>query len=100
VIDIHLDLTTVLIWVIVGGVAGFIASHLMLGHGLGLVGDVVAGILGAVIAYFAASYFGVTVTVPGHPLITQILIATFGALVVLLVLRVAGLGRGRRRRVI
>jgi uncharacterized membrane protein YeaQ/YmgE (transglycosylase-associated protein family) len=99
VIDIHLDLSTILIWIIVGGVAGFLASHLMLGHGLGLIGDIAAGIIGAVVAYFLAGYFGVTVTVPGHPLVTQILIALFGALIVLLVLRVAGLGRGRRRAI-
>ena len=38
-IDIHLDLDTVLIWVLVGLVAGSLASRVALGHSLGLIGD-------------------------------------------------------------
>ncbi len=42
-----LDLDTILIWALVGLVAGFLASHIALGHGLGLLGDIIVGIIGA-----------------------------------------------------
>ena len=44
-----LDLDTILIWALVGLVAGFLASHIALGHGLGLLGDIIIGIIGAFI---------------------------------------------------
>src|SRR5256885_52291 len=44
-----LDLDTILIWALVGLVAGFLASHVALGHGLGLLGDIAVGIIGAFI---------------------------------------------------
>ena len=40
---INLDLDTILIWCLVGLVAGFLASRVALGHGLGLFGDIVVG---------------------------------------------------------
>jgi uncharacterized membrane protein YeaQ/YmgE (transglycosylase-associated protein family) len=96
-VSVHIDLVTILVWVIVGLVAGLIASRLMLGHGLGITADMIVGILGGLLGGFLAGTFGIQVVVPGHPLITQILIALFGALILLLILRVLGLGRRRRR---
>ena len=72
---IHLDFDTILIWVLVGLVAGFLASHVALGRGLGLFGD----------------------TIVGHPLITQMIIAFLGAVILLLIVRMLGGGRARRR---
>jgi uncharacterized membrane protein YeaQ/YmgE (transglycosylase-associated protein family) len=94
---VHIDVYTILIWIIVGLVAGLIASRLMLGHGLGFTADVIVGILGALLGGFLAGVFGIQVVVPGHAIVTQILIALFGSLILLLVLRVVGLGRRRRR---
>jgi uncharacterized membrane protein YeaQ/YmgE (transglycosylase-associated protein family) len=94
---VHLDLYTFLVWVFVGLVAGVIASRLMLGHGLGLAADIVVGIVGALIGGFLANFFGIQVVVPGHAIITQILIALFGALILLLLLRIVGFGTGRKR---
>ena len=96
-IDINLDLYTIGLWIVVGLIAGAISSRLMLGHGLGIVADLAVGIIGALLGGFLAGFFGVQVVVPGHAIITQILIALFGSLILLLVLRVFGLGRRRRR---
>jgi len=96
-LSVHIDIYTILVWIVVGLVAGLIASRLMLGHGLGFTADVIVGILGALLGGFLAGVFGIQVVVPGHPVITQILIALFGALILLLILRVLGLGRRRRR---
>ena len=96
--DIHitLDLYTIGLWIVVGLIAGAISSRLMLGHGLGIVADLAVGIIGALLGGFLAGFFGVQVVVPGHAIITQILIALFGSLILLLVLRIFGLGRRRR----
>ncbi|MBV9100063.1 MAG: GlsB/YeaQ/YmgE family stress response membrane protein [Candidatus Dormibacteraeota bacterium] len=98
-----MDPSSVLVWIVVGLVAGLVASRVMLGHGLGIVLDVVVGIAGAVIGGFLAAYFGVTITVPGHPIVTEIIIAFLGAIILLLLVRLLGIGRrrmafsGRRR---
>ena len=94
---IHLDWGTILIWCLVGLVAGFLASRVALGHGLGLFGDVVVGILGAFLGGFLASIFNIQVQVIGHPLISQMVVAFAGAVLLLLIVRLASGGRSRRR---
>jgi uncharacterized membrane protein YeaQ/YmgE (transglycosylase-associated protein family) len=94
---VHIDFDTVLIWVLVGLVAGFAASHLALGHGLGVVGDTVVGILGAIIGGFLATVFHVSIVLVGHPIISAMIVAFIGAALLLLVVRM--FGGGARRRV-
>jgi uncharacterized membrane protein YeaQ/YmgE (transglycosylase-associated protein family) len=43
-------ITSLLIWLLIGAIAGWLASLIVKGHGLGLVGNIVIGIVGAVIA--------------------------------------------------
>jgi len=95
---VHIDFDTVLIWVLVGLVAGFAASHLALGHGLGVVGDTVVGILGAIIGGFLATVFHVSIVLVGHPIISAMIVAFIGAALLLLVVRM--FGGGARRRVL
>lgn len=95
---ITLDLDTILIWVLVGLVAGFLASHLALGHGLGLVGDIVIGIIGAFIGGFLLlGVLHFSVGVVGHPILTQMLMAFVGAAILLLIVRLFGGSYHRRR---
>ena len=84
---INLDLDTILIWLLVGLVAGFLASHLALGHGLGLFGDILVGIAGAFVGGILAAIFHVNVQVIGHPLISQMVVAFAGAAILLLLVR-------------
>mgnify|MGYP006964490601 CR=1 FL=1 len=42
----------VILWLIVGALAGWIAGNLMRGGGFGLIGNIVVGIVGAVIGAF------------------------------------------------
>ena len=91
-----LDLDTILLWIVVGLVAGFLASHVALGHGLGLVGDLIAGIVGALVGGFLAGLLHWSVAIVGHPILSAILIAFIGAVIVLLALRLfrgSGLAR-------
>jgi uncharacterized membrane protein YeaQ/YmgE (transglycosylase-associated protein family) len=93
-----LDFDTILLWMVVGLVAGFLASHVALGHGLGLVGDLIAGIAGALVGGFLAALFHWSITIVGHPILSAMLIAFIGAVIVLLALRLfrgSGLARGR-----
>src|ERR1700694_4702086 len=94
-----LDLDTILIWALVGLVAGFLARHVALGHGLGLLGDIVVGITGAFGGGFLLlGIFPISIGVAGHPLITQMLMAFIGAAILLLIVRLFGGGRSSYRR--
>jgi uncharacterized membrane protein YeaQ/YmgE (transglycosylase-associated protein family) len=75
---------TLLIWLIVGAVAGWLASTIVSGGGLGLVGDIVVGILGAFIGGWLLPKFGIHF---GVGIVAIIVSATIGAIVLLLILR-------------
>ena len=94
-----LELDTIVIWCLVGLVAGFLASHIALGHGLGLLGDIVIGIIGAFIGGFLLmGVFHFSIGVAGHPIITEMIMAFIGAAILLLLVRLLGGGSRSRRR--
>jgi uncharacterized membrane protein YeaQ/YmgE (transglycosylase-associated protein family) len=72
-----------LVWIIVGLVAGFLASHFVKGGGYGLIGDLIVGLLGAVIGGFLVGFF-IHTTVG---LFGTIVVAFIGAVVLLFVVR-------------
>ena len=96
---VNLDFDTILIWLLVGLVAGFFASHVALGHGLGLLGDVVVGIIGALLGGFLlAGVLHWSIVIAGHPIISAMVMAFLGAVILLIIVRLLGMGRGARRR--
>ncbi|HEX4627787.1 MAG TPA: GlsB/YeaQ/YmgE family stress response membrane protein, partial [Gemmatimonadales bacterium] len=82
----------------VGLVAGFFASHLALGHGLGIVGDVLVGIVGAFLGGFLSAALHWSIVIVGHPIISAMIMAFLGAVILLLIVRLLGMGRGGARR--
>ena len=93
---ITLDWDTVLLWALIGLVAGFLASHLAFGRGMGLLGDIVAGLVGALVGGFLLSdVLHVHIGIVGHPIISEMIVAFIGAAAVLIVVRVLGGGRHR-----
>ena len=78
---------SVIIWLIVGGVAGLLAGVIVKGFGFGLIGNIVVGIVGAFLAGWLLPQTGISFTL-GSPLITSIAYATIGAVVLLLVIGV------------
>ncbi len=80
-------LTALIITLVVGGVAGWLASLLVQGTGFGLVGDIVVGILGALIAYWLFPILGITLTLGGGVL-GAIIMAFIGAVILLVVVKV------------
>jgi uncharacterized membrane protein YeaQ/YmgE (transglycosylase-associated protein family) len=74
------------VWfLLVGLVAGWLAGVLVKGGGFGVIGDIVVGIVGALLGGWIFSALGVT----GGPggLLGSILVATIGAIVLLVVVR-------------
>ncbi len=74
---------SIIIWLILGLVAGFIASKIVNKSGEGLLLDIVLGIVGAVVGGFLFSMFGAA-PVTGLN-IYSIVVAVVGAIVVLVV---------------
>ena len=71
----------ILSWIILGLVAGWLAGQFMKGGGYGLVGDIILGIIGALVGGFLASQL-LGVDVNGFNLVS-ILIAFVGACIVI-----------------
>jgi uncharacterized membrane protein YeaQ/YmgE (transglycosylase-associated protein family) len=83
-----------LMWLLVGLVAGFLASRVMRGGGYGLIGDIVVGVLGAFLGGWVSNLLGMG---GSYGLIGSIVIAFIGACLLLALLRaVSGGTRGRR----
>jgi uncharacterized membrane protein YeaQ/YmgE (transglycosylase-associated protein family) len=73
-----------IIWLVVGAVAGWLAGQVMKGGGFGLVGDIVLGIVGALVAGFLLPRIGILI---GGGIVGSIINAFIGACIVLLVVR-------------
>ena len=83
-----------LAWLVVGLIAGFLASQVMRGGGYGLIGDIIVGVVGALIGGFlAATLLKIPNAVNGIN-ITSILVAFIGAVILIAILRMVS---GRRR---
>ncbi|HEY5940118.1 MAG TPA: GlsB/YeaQ/YmgE family stress response membrane protein [Gemmatimonadales bacterium] len=83
----------VLTWIIVGLVAGLLASMVMGGIGYGIVGDIIVGILGALLGGWLFGQMGWGTPFPG--IAGAIFVAFIGAVVLLLIIRLL---RGSKRR--
>ena len=47
-----MSIETIIIWLVIGAIAGWLAGLIMKGYGFGLVGNIIVGIIGAVILLF------------------------------------------------
>src|SRR6266849_7938998 len=91
---VTIDLDSMLVWALVGLVAGFLASHVALGHGLGLFWDIIVGILGAFFGGIVlVGIFHFSIAIAGHPIVTAMIMAFIGAAILLLIFRLIA-GRG------
>ena len=83
----------ILSWIVVGLIAGWLAGVVVRGGGYGLIGNIVVGIVGALIGGFlAGALFNVPDAVNGINL-TSILIAFIGAVILILIVRAVTPGR-------
>jgi uncharacterized membrane protein YeaQ/YmgE (transglycosylase-associated protein family) len=72
-------------WIVLGLIAGFLASVVMRGGGYGIIGDIIVGVVGALIGGFLFSVFGGS-GVTGFNL-WSLFVAFVGACVLIAILR-------------
>lgn len=85
----------ILAWIVVGGLAGWLASVLVRGGGLGVLGDIVVGIVGAFIGGFIVDLLGGSGFTGFN--FWSFIVALIGAVVLLLIIRmVRGTGAAAR----
>jgi uncharacterized membrane protein YeaQ/YmgE (transglycosylase-associated protein family) len=79
----------IIAWIIVGLVAGWLTGLVMKGGGYGIVGDLIVGLLGALIGGFVVGLF-----FPGSVgLVGSIIVAFIGAVILVVILRTLSRGR-------
>ena len=75
---------SIIVWLIVGAIAGWLAGQVVKGGGFGLIGDIIVGIIGAVIAGWLLPQIGIVI---GGGIIATIINAFIGAVILLIILR-------------
>ncbi|MGO9983811.1 MAG: GlsB/YeaQ/YmgE family stress response membrane protein [Rhodomicrobium sp.] len=75
---------SIVIWLVIGAVAGFLAGLIMDGGGFGLIGNIIVGILGAVVAGYLFPRLGVSIPI-ADPIIRGIAVSAIGAVILLFV---------------
>ena len=91
----QLSTESLLVILFVGLVAGWLAGQVVRGTGLGIIGDIVVGIIGAFIGSWLLPQLHVVL---GSGMLAAILNATIGAIILLLIIKlVRGGGRSWRR---
>lgn len=87
----YLSGESILVILVVGLVAGWLAGKIVRGTGFGLIGDIAIGIVGAFIASWLLPRLGISL---GVGLVRAIINSTIGAVLLLLIIRlVRGGGR-------
>ena len=89
-----MDGQSVIIILLLGALAGWLAGLVFQGGGLGLIGNIVVGILGGFIGYWLLPKINVHINT-GTTWLNYVLTAAIGALVLLIVINLI-FGRGRR----
>jgi uncharacterized membrane protein YeaQ/YmgE (transglycosylase-associated protein family) len=100
----HISGQSLLVILLVGLVAGWLAGKIVAGGGFGIIGDIAVGIVGALIGSWLIPHFGIRI---GSGIVSAIIVATIGSVLLLVVVgllsgayprrRVFGGGFSRRR---
>lgn len=81
---------SLLLFLIVGAISGWLAGQFMRGNGFGLLGDIVIGVIGAFVGGYLFRAAGVEL---GGGLIGSVIVAFAGAILLLFVVRLVISGR-------
>ena len=85
---------SLLVILLVGLVAGWLAGKIVEGSGFGLIGDIAVGIVGALIGSWLLPQLGIHIA---SGIVSAIIVATIGAVILLLIARLVSGGFPRRR---
>ena len=83
-IVMHMSGESLLIILLIGAIAGWLAGQIVQGTGFGLIGDIIIGIVGAFIASWLFPQLGIHL---GAGIVAAIIAATIGAIVLLVIVR-------------
>ena len=84
-----MDLTSLIIFLLVGLVAGWLAGKIVRGTGFGIIGDILVGVVGALIASLLFPKLGIHL---GTGVVSEIIYSAIGAIILLLVVRLVRTG--------
>ena len=77
---------SIIAWIVLGAIAGYLADFLVRGdEGLGVIGHIVLGIVGALVGGFLAGVLFNTDPINGPLDLSSIVVATIGAILVVVV---------------
>lgn len=79
-----IDIQALIIWLAIGAIAGWLAGQIMSGGGFGLIGNIILGIVGAVVAGWLFPNLGWVLF--ANPWVAAIVNALIGSIIVLFVL--------------
>jgi uncharacterized membrane protein YeaQ/YmgE (transglycosylase-associated protein family) len=79
-----IDIGALIVWLVIGAIAGWLAGQIMTGGGFGLIGNIVVGIVGAIVAGWLFPYLGFNFF--ANPWVGAIINALIGSIIVLFVL--------------
>lgn len=82
--ETSMSMETLIIWLLVGAIAGWLAGIVVKGFGFGLLGNIVVGIVGSFIGGWVFGRLGI---MTGQGILGAIVGATVGAIILLLLLR-------------
>lgn len=72
---------SIIIWIICGAIAGFIASKLVKGSGSGLLIDLILGVIGAIVGSWLFGLLHINISLPFY--LGDIITAAVGAIIVI-----------------
>ena len=78
-----MGIESIVVFLVVGAVAGWLAGQIVRGVGFGLVGNIVVGIVGAFIAGWLVPQVGISI---GGGIIASIINAVIGAVILLVII--------------
>ena len=79
----------IIVILVVGLIAGWLAGKIMKGSGFGIIGDIIVGIAGAFVASWLFPKLGIAI---GTGLVREIIYSAIGAIVLLLIVRLIRTG--------
>jgi uncharacterized membrane protein YeaQ/YmgE (transglycosylase-associated protein family) len=90
----HMSGEGLLVILLVGLVAGWLAGRIVEGGGFGLIGDIAIGIVGALVGSWLMPRLGIHIA---SGIVSAIIVATIGAVLLLVIVRLATGAYPRRR---
>lgn len=84
-----MGIESLVVFILIGAIAGWLAGQLVKGYGFGLLGNIVVGIVGAFIAGLLFPAIGLTL---GGGVVAAIIHSTIGAVILLVLIRIVRQG--------